>query len=300
MAERTRVAVVGGGAVGGLLAAAAADAGHEVTVWTRTPFLDLVIEAEGRRHVPDVTVATDIAGARPAPWVMLATKAHDTPADALAALCAPGTTLVVAQNGIDHRERLDPLANGASVLPALVYAAAERAAPGHVIHHGYQTLVVPAGEDADALAALLPGVRVRGEADFATAAWRKLLGNLAANPVTALTGRRMEVFADPDAADLAHRLLAEGAAVGRADGAALADDEADRVFGAYAHYPPDSGSSMLYDRLAGRPLEHELITGAVVARADAHGVDVPVNRTVLALLRALAPPPTGRDAARVR
>jgi 2-dehydropantoate 2-reductase len=46
---------------------------------------------------------------------------------------------------------------------------------------------------------------------------------------------------------------------------------------------------MLYDRLAGRPLEHEYITGAVVAAAERHGVAVPLNRAILALLRALSP-----------
>jgi 2-dehydropantoate 2-reductase len=43
---------------------------------------------------------------------------------------------------------------------------------------------------------------------------------------------------------------------------------------------------MLYDRLEGRPLEHEYITGAVVRAAERHGIDVPLNRAILALLRA--------------
>jgi 2-dehydropantoate 2-reductase len=45
---------------------------------------------------------------------------------------------------------------------------------------------------------------------------------------------------------------------------------------------------MLYDRLAGRPLEHEYITGAVVRAAEQHGITVPLNRAMLALLRASA------------
>jgi len=53
-------------------------------------------------------------------------------------------------------------------------------------------------------------------------------------------------------------------------------------------YSPAGGSSMLYDRLARRPLEHDYLTGAVVRAADAHGIAVPSNRTVLALLAALS------------
>jgi 2-dehydropantoate 2-reductase len=44
---------------------------------------------------------------------------------------------------------------------------------------------------------------------------------------------------------------------------------------------------MLYDRLAGRPLEHQYLTGEVVRRAETHGIQVPLNAAILALLDAL-------------
>jgi 2-dehydropantoate 2-reductase len=47
---------------------------------------------------------------------------------------------------------------------------------------------------------------------------------------------------------------------------------------------------MLEDRTAGRPTEHEAITGAVVRAADEHGVEVPLNRAVLTLLDAVGVP----------
>jgi 2-dehydropantoate 2-reductase len=43
---------------------------------------------------------------------------------------------------------------------------------------------------------------------------------------------------------------------------------------------------MLYDRLAGRPLEYEALSGAVVRAAERHGIDVPLNRALYALLSA--------------
>jgi 2-dehydropantoate 2-reductase len=46
---------------------------------------------------------------------------------------------------------------------------------------------------------------------------------------------------------------------------------------------------MLADRLAGRPTEHDEITGAVVRAAKRHGLDVPLNRAMLALLMAATP-----------
>ena len=82
-------------------------------------------------------------------------------------------------------------------------------------------------------------------------------------------------------------LLREGVAVGRAEGAALSDEDVARTLAFYDALPPETGSSMLFDRLAGRPLEHQGLTGAVVRAAERHGLDVPLNRAILALLEGL-------------
>jgi 2-dehydropantoate 2-reductase len=87
--------------------------------------------------------------------------------------------------------------------------------------------------------------------------------------------------------DLAQKLLAEAVAVGASAGARLTLEDARSILEAQCRYNETAGTSMLYDRLAGRPLEHEYITGAVVRAADRHGVAVPLNRALLALLRGL-------------
>ena len=125
------------------------------------------------------------------------------------------------------------------------------------------------------------------EPEFLNAAWRKLLANVVANPVTALTLRRMDVFTDEAVQELGRGLLAEAIAAGRASGATLGDDEVDRILTISAGANPGSGSSMLYDRLAGRPLEHAYLTGAVVRAGERHGVPTPLNKAILALLGAV-------------
>ncbi|MFI5013411.1 MAG: 2-dehydropantoate 2-reductase [Hyphomicrobiales bacterium] len=290
--SQPRIAVIGGGGIGGFLAARLALAGREVTLCVRSAFAELVLESGGKTQRAPVAIATEPSAQSAAEWVFLVTKAQDTQGAApwLARLCKPGTILVVVQNGIDHEARVAPVAAGATILPALAYAGAERVAPGHIRHHTGSALVVPKGEAGAALAALLAGsdVGVRESEDFLTASWMKLLGNLAANPVTALTARRMEVFRDPAIRQLALSLLEEGAAVGRACGAKLPMDQARKTLAEISGYSASGGSSMLYDRLAMRPLEHEYLTGAVVRAAARHGIDVPLNRAVLAILGALS------------
>ncbi|GAA4807642.1 oxidoreductase [Actinomycetospora chlora] len=294
----TRVAVVGAGAIGGVLAALAAARGHDVTVGVRTPFAALRVSTGGVEHEVPATVATDPGAVGVHPWVLLATKAQDTASAAgwLGALTGPGTVLVVAQNGVDHAARVEGLVDpGTTVLPASVVLGAEAVAPGRVVHHGFGRLTVPAGDAAEGLAALYgsdtdghadgAGLAVVATGDFTTVAWRKLLSNAVANPVTALTGRRNDVLAEPATRDLVVDLAREVMAVGRSVGAALTDADVDALVAHYDGMPPGLGTSMLYDRLAGRPLEHEYLTGAVVATGRRTGVPTPLNTAVLALLR---------------
>ena len=268
------IAVIGGGAIGGVLAHAACVAGHEVTVCVRTPFSRLVV---GDQEVP-ARIVTAPADAGPADWVIVATKAYDGASEWL-----PGrdADVVVVRNGVEHARDL-------GTVPALAYIAARRVAPGQVIHTAGDLVVVPSGTTGIRFAALFDGsqVRVSLSDDFLTDAWRKLLTNVAANPVTALTVRPMEVLTAPGMPWLVRGLLAEAVRAGAADGARLSEADVTATLEFYARFGPDDVTSMLEDRRAGRPTEHAAITGAVVRAAERHGLDVPLNRAMLALLDA--------------
>jgi len=203
------VAVVAAGAIGGFFAAKLHEAGHDVTLCVRASIERLVLEQAGKRLEAPVRIARDPAGQTPRPWVFVATKAQDTAGAGpwLRALSDAGTTVVVLQNGIDHAERVEPFAPDAAIVPAIVYCGAERVAPGHVVHHQSSRLIVPECEPHARLAALFAGtgVEVARTPDFLTASWRKLLANVAANPITALSMRRIGVLRDPDIHDLAQK-----------------------------------------------------------------------------------------------
>jgi 2-dehydropantoate 2-reductase len=295
---RTTVAVIGLGSIGGVIAGllAALDR-HDIVACVRRAIERLVVEhPEGVVDLP-MRALTDPDDAKPVDWVLLCTKTQDTEASApwLKRLCGPNTRVATLQNGIGHAERLAPLVGQAIVVPTIVYYNSERIAPARVRYRraGQYDFAVSDDAGGRAFAALLDGTSmpILCSSDFKTLAWRKLLLNAAANPISALTLQRNAVFQRDDIEALCLALLQEAAAVGRADGAQLAADEPEQSMARLLAIPPDSGSSMYFDRLAGRPLEIEALTGAVVAAGEKHGISTPFNRMLLTLARAASDGP---------
>jgi len=286
-----RIAVVGVGAVGGAVAAPLCASGaHEVVLCVREPFATLAVDAPKERIEVPARCEREPGRVGAVDWVLLATKAYDTAGAApwLEALCRAGTVLAVLQNGVEHAERVQPFAGRAEILPVVVECPVERTAPGRVTQRASARLTVPAGPRGDAFAALFAGTSIGAEtsADFASAAWRKLCLNVASGPLLALTGRPHEVLHSPGMAALARGLIAECVAVGRAEGARLEDGLADALVARLLAAPPKAGTSMLYDRRAGRRLEGDARNGAVVRFGARHGIATPLNQAVCALLEA--------------
>lgn len=293
--SRRSVAVIGLGSIGGVAAACLGEAGrHDVIACVRQPLDHMVLERpDGTFDVP-LRALTDPALAEPVDWVLVCTKTHETPSAApwLKRLCRPATRVAVLQNGIDHVERVAPMAAGATIVPVIVYYNGERLGPGRVRLRTVSDHELAVADDADgrAFAQLMAGtpLRVRPTADFTTLKWRKLLLNAVANPITALTLQRQAVFRRDDVHALCLDLFEEAVRIGRADGAQLADDEAARAMATLLTYSPELGTSMYFDRLAGRPFEVEALTGAIVRAGERYGIAAPLNRLLLALLRAIS------------
>ena len=294
--ERATVAVIGIGSIGGVVAGCLRHAGrHDVVACVRRPINQLTVERpEGTVQVA-LAALTDPQAAAPVDWVLLATKAYHTASAApwLARLCGPSTRVAVLQNGIGHSARVAPFIGAATAVPIMVYFNGERLAQDRVrLRHVGGTGDMQAGDDPNgrAFAQLLEGTPLSVEliADFKTQAWRKLLINAVANPMTCLTLRRQEVLRRPDIHALCLAVLDEAVAVARADGAQLADDEAAQTMVKLSTFGPELGTSMYFDRLAGRPLEVEALTGAIVAAGERLGIPTPLNGTLLTLLRAVS------------
>jgi 2-dehydropantoate 2-reductase len=283
----TTIAVIGPGAIGGILAAwLAQDSDHEVTVCARTPFDHLEVETPTRSITASPRVVTDPADAEPADWVLVATKAYDAEHAArwFPAVRRENTPVVVLQNGVEHVERFAPFVPVEYVVAAVIDCPAERTAPGRMRQRGPSWIVVPDTAHGRAFVPLFAQTNFDvSTGDFTTRAWAKLCIN-APGAISAILLKPTGVIQVEPIAELTRGIVRECLAVGRAEGAALADGIVEDVVDGARRAPPDSLNSLIADRMAGRPMEIDARNGAVVRFGRKHGIPTPLNEMAVALL----------------
>ncbi|MCG3753785.1 MULTISPECIES: 2-dehydropantoate 2-reductase [unclassified Amycolatopsis] len=314
-----RVAVLGAGAIGAYVGAALHRGGTEVHLIARGAHL-AAMAADGvrvRSLRGDFTahphVTSDPSEIGPVDYVFLGLKAHSYPdcGALLAPLLRENTALVAAQNGIPwwyfhglaghplagrRVEAVDPGGATSRVLDVeraigcVVYSSTVIEEPG-VIRHLEGTrfsLGEPSGESsvrcrklADAMVA--GGLKAPVEPRLRDDIWVKLMGNVAFNPLSALTRATMVQMCEHDETRaLVAAMMTETLAIARAAGADPQVSVEKRIDGAWrvGHHK----TSMLQDLEAGKPLEIDAIIGAVVELADLTGVEAPALRHVHAAI----------------
>jgi 2-dehydropantoate 2-reductase len=314
-----KIAVFGAGAIGGYLAVKLHQAGAAVCVIARGPHLaairenGLTLKSEGQSTTVRLTATDKADEAGPQDYVIVTLKAAGLAAAApqIAKLMGPDTALVTGINGIPYwyfyglegvfRDRvIESVDPGGAIwrllaphraIGCVVYPAAEVIAPG-VIEHTYGnrfSLGEPDGSKsarAEALSQMLvkAGLKAPVRTNIRDEIWVKLWGNLAFNPLSALTASTLDRLAfRPDLRTVARSMMEEAAKVAEALGAKFAVSIDKRMDGAGevgAHK-----TSMLQDLERGRPMEIDALLGAVVELADLTGKPTPLCRAVLALVR---------------
>jgi 2-dehydropantoate 2-reductase len=283
-----RIAVVGPGAIGGIMAAWLGKTGaHEVTVCARRPLAEFTVETPNEIITARPRIITSPAEAAPVDWVLVATKAYNAEATAewLKPLTAKGAPVAVLQNGVEHRERFAPYVPWERIVPVLVYCPAERPEPTRMLQRRAARLVFPDSAHGKGFAALFAGTGVQADltADITTALWEKLVLN-SAGAITAILLQPNGAFHDERVCELAIAVMRECIAVGRAEGAKLDDAMMERCNEIYRREPRDGLNSLHADRLAGRPMEADARNGAIVRMGKKHGIPTPYNHMATLLL----------------
>jgi 2-dehydropantoate 2-reductase len=317
-----KIAIFGAGAMGGFLGVRLLQAGADVTFIARGAHLaamrdkGVTLRSGGESVTVRPPCTDDPAEVGPQDYVLLTLKAHSLPSAAAQMLPLLGsqTALVTGINGVPYwyfyglegpyRDRpvesVDPggklweTLHPSRAIGAVLYPAAEVVAPG-VIEHTYGdrvTLGEPDGSKSprvEALSKLLirAGLKAPVRPRIRDELWVKLWGNLAFNPLSALTGATLDTLATRgDLRAVSRTMMVEAQAVAEALGVRFPIDVDKRIQGAAevgAHK-----TSMLQDLERGRPMEIDALLGVVVELAEMLDLPAPTCRTVLAVLRGRA------------
>jgi 2-dehydropantoate 2-reductase len=279
------VAVLGPGAVGGVLAVRLATAGMRVICVAR-PATAEVIRSEGLslRHGQEVETARTEAVEELEEAVELLLVTVKAPAldAALERVQATPETVIPQLNGIEHMETLrSGLPESRVVAGSIGWIEAWLERPGVVVQNTPRVVTTLASDVEPATAQLLErsGVDVRVNGSEAAVLWEKLARQAPVAAATAATQRPVgELRSDPEWRPRLEQAIEETCAVAGADGVPLA---AAAQWEIIESMPPLLTSSTARDIAAGRPSELDAITGAAVRAAHRTGVEAPALEGIL-------------------
>jgi 2-dehydropantoate 2-reductase len=297
-----RILVMGAGGTGGYFGGKLARAGEDVTFLARGPHL-AALRAAGLRIRSDVEgewvvsahAVEHAEGLPAADLVLFCVKSFDTEsaAEAIRPAVGSGTGVLSIQNGVDNEERLAARLGAGHVLGGVAQVFATIEAPGVIRHvllgrlrFGEMDGAVTPRVRAFHAACGRAGIPAEIVPGITAALWEKYLFLVAQSGMTALTrcsaGAIRRV---PEARQMYRQLLAEVAALAKAEGTDLGSDAVERGMSALDTLGAGAYSSLHHDLIHGKRLELEALQGHAVRLGERHGISTPTLFAVYAALK---------------
>ena len=305
------ILVVGLGALGITFATLLKKAGHTVHALTKEKYLSSFPEKRlrlagiwGNHEAVLDGIYTDIGpflSSKP-DLIILTVKSFDTEASvtSLVPIVGENTLVMAAQNGYGNYETVARILGKEHALLARVIFGAKVVGIGRSEVTGIADAVrlgQPEGAVSEEICSKIAeavnaaGIPAAYAPDVYAILWDKILYNCALNPLGALLECNYGSLADDAGVrQVMNALIHEIFAVAAAHGIALRWESADDYIGHFyeqlvpptrQHFP-----STYHDLMAGKKLEIDALTGAIVRLGAEKGVPAPVNETVTNLLKA--------------
>jgi len=301
-----KITVAGAGAMGCRFGSALFEAGHEVLLldgWREhvaaINAAGLTVSSEEGSRVVRVPAALFPAAREPADLVIMFAKATQTASVAAASAGAigPGTLVLTLQNGLGNIEALRSYVPEDRLLAGTTTLGTELLGPGHIRALGSGETALgalgPGSSDhaeRTRLTLAAAGLPTRVAADALGVIWAKVAFNCVMNSLCAIASIPVSALGLYGGFDtVASGILGEVAAVAAAEGVTVDTEAALRLMKAQFD-PAASGdhlASTLQDLMNGRPTEIAHLNGAIASRAQAHGIEAPLNALITQLIQLL-------------
>jgi 2-dehydropantoate 2-reductase len=293
--SRMKHAILGAGAIGGLVGATLASIGEDVTVIVRPeklPSYPRNLSLERPSGIEPITAAAKAVATltEPTDVLWIATKTYQLQT-ALGLVKQSPRHVIPLLNGVDHIEVLRARFGKESVIPATIAVEAERSGPGTFIQRSPFVRLNLASCSESLMGAIVEKLRKLGFTcqfiqNEQTLLWNKLCFLAPFALVTSASGMNVgEILADESWKQKLKSTVAEACAVANASGAEL---DAAQIYTVFEGVPPAMRSSMQKDVVAGRQLELDAIGGPIVRGGERYGIDVSNAASLMAAIRAKA------------
>jgi 2-dehydropantoate 2-reductase len=301
-----RIAVIGGGGIGGPYGASLAKAGADVTFVARGAHLAAIranglrIEGDrGETHIRPARATDTIAEIGIVDIVLCCVKLWDLEvvAEPIRAIIGPQTAVIPLQNGVDAAERMVRILGNAAVMGGMAFVTGTIIAPGVIRQTGtYQRMTFGeldgrVSERGRRLRDLCEAAGFEGvlHADIMVPVWEKFILLVPLSGLNALTRLPLGKWRDdPDLQAIYEAALRETVSVGLAEGVRLPSDSVDRTLAQMRSMPAHHMTSMGNDLIRGNRLELPWFAGKVVELGRRHGIETPVNGLIYAALKPYA------------
>ncbi len=295
------VLVMAAGAVGGYFGSVIAEK-HDVVLIARNEHLKAIqkkgLKVESKTSGNFISRATAVAQPEEgyvADVVLYCVKAYhnESACDVIAPAVGPETAVLTLQNGIGSGDFLSNRFGEEKVLLGAAYIEASRGNPGVTEEHGGGCRIALGNKlgistpKTNMVSELLQSSNIDHEVstDIMSALWKKLVFITALSGMTCLVRARFEqVLDNPQTHALAIKVMSETKAVADAEGINLPSDVVETTMADFMLHKSELVSSMHQDLLSGRPLEVNVINGAVSQMGRIHNISTPINDVITSCL----------------
>lgn len=300
-----KISIIGAGAMGSLFGGKLAAAGNNVVLYDINKAHVEAVNKDGLKietladgsmqniRTRATSNAEDVKGSDIL-IVFVKSTATEIVARNFKSYASENTIVVTLQNGYGNEEILKNHFGASNTAAGVTSQGATFAGPGHIKHAGNgPTHICMSDKNNDKLKPFIECLETAGfEADIEnnieSLVWSKLVINVGINALTALTGLKNGQLLDySETKDIMKDLVDEAVEVCEKSGITLTFDNPLEVVYSVSEKTGANRSSMLQDFDRGSATEIDFINNAIVRAADKLGIDVPVNRTIARLVKAI-------------
>tara|TARA_Y100000768_G_scaffold53685_1_gene35385 strand:- start:962 stop:1876 length:915 start_codon:yes stop_codon:yes gene_type:complete len=207
--------------------------------------------------------------------------------------------VIAIQNGLGHLNRVASVVGKGRTIGACITHGSNRIGPVEIRLGGEGKIVIgPLDQDNFTVRNGLyeKVIEMLDEANLSPvpvanilpSIWEKLLLNLAINPISAICGVRNGVLLSSPLNELAISVMREGAIVAEYEGINIDFEKLENSLNQVLEATSENRCSMLQDVMQGASTEVDWICGAIVEKAEIHGIPVPITQTLWRLVHGLS------------